>query len=194
MCNSLYFLSVLCRVFPPRVYNSGFWFRGNAISRFQKIGLTDSETKFFSVSPQHRQKVFVLNGYRCALLICREAQQASAEYFTPGEADLVLWPGYWGWTAQSVWGPLSEEKIPNLVFENMSHWKVPLIQANFSGNNMGDARSSGPEGLSVVVDESNILRYRAPQKQESAFVVTVDRMEGRCVLKSCEPLSQAFGS
>jgi predicted amidohydrolase len=177
-----------------QVYNSGFWIHGNEIRRFQKLGLTESEERFFSVAPDNRQKVFEVNGYKCALLICREAQLPAATYFAPGEADLVLWPGYWGWTAQSIWGPLSEENRPNSVFENMSLWKTPIIQANFARNNLGDTRSTGPEGLSVVVDESNILQYRAPQKQESAFVVTLDRLEGRCVLKACEPLSQTLNS
>src|SRR5690606_4765338 len=111
-----------------KVYNSGFFFDGLRTSRFQKLGLTESEQKFFSVSDSSRKKVFTVKNYRFALLICMEAQQDSWTHFQPQEADLILWPGYWGWTSSDKWGPQSSEARPNLVYQNMSVWRLPLVQ------------------------------------------------------------------
>lgn len=158
-----------------KVFNSGFWFTGREIKRFQKLGLTESEKKFFSVSADNTEKVFEVNGYKCALLICMEAQQAHNTHFEAGAAHFILWPGYWGWTNQDKWSGESREGKPNLIFENMSSWRIPLIQSNFAYNDLQDERRSGPEGLSVVVDENNVLRYQGGHKKEMGFVVTLEQ-------------------
>ncbi len=59
-----------------KVYNSGFWFKGNTKTQFFKLGLTDSEKKFFSIPEAATQKVFEIGSLKCGLLICKEAQQA----------------------------------------------------------------------------------------------------------------------
>jgi len=172
------------------VYNSGFWFGDGVASRFQKLGLTESEKKFFSVSEAHRQKVFSINGYRCALLVCMESQQDPWTHFQANQADIILWPGYWGWTLNDRWNSVSHEGKPNLVYKNMSAWGLPLIQANFAANDLGDSRTTGPEGLSVVVDENNVQRYKGPHLEEAGFVVTLGRNEGRVVLQDCRSIDE----
>ncbi len=169
-------------------FNSGFCFCLAGVARFPKIGLTESEKKFFSASDSHSRKIFEVAGYKCALLICREAQQDPWTYFKEGEADFILWPGYWGWTKEDTWGPISCEEQPNLVHKNMSNWRMPLIQANFACNDLSDHRSSGPEGLSVVVDEFNELRHRGAHKGESGFIVTLDCIDGKMTVRYCQPL------
>jgi hypothetical protein len=58
------------------------------------------------------------------------------EFFKDGEVDVVLWPGYWGWEQGEEWNESCQA----------SQWKVPLIQANFAFNDVGDERTRGPHG------------------------------------------------
>ncbi len=167
-----------------KVYNSGFWFRGGETQRFQKLGLTESEKKFFSVSDEHKQKVFEIKGYRCAVLICMEAQQPAYTHFAPESVDLILWPGYWGWTQDDSWSAGSRDERPNLVYQNVNSWKRPMIQSNFAFNDLGDDRNTGPEGLSVVTDANNTLRYRGEHRGETGFIVSLDQGG----IRDCIPL------
>lgn len=171
-----------------KVFNSGYWFASSAVTRFQKLSLTESEKNFFAVANENRQKVFEVGGYGCALLICMEAQLDPWTHFDAEAADLVLWPGYWGWTLEDPWRAVSSDGRPQLVYGNMDTWKMPLIQANFAANDLGDHRTSGPEGLSVVVDEANVLRYRGEHRAEAGFVVTLDRVEGRASFVDCRSI------
>ena len=168
-----------------KIYNSGFWFSDKEIKRFQKCGLTDSERNFFSVSKDFLTKVFEVKGYRCALLICMEAQQLPYTYFPKNSADLILWPGYWGWTPADTWSIKSFNNKENLVYKNMISWQLPLIQSNFAFNDLDDKRASGPEGLSIVVNKDNNLCFRGKHMKESAFIVTVKQNKVIC----CNPLS-----
>lgn len=104
-----------------------------------------------------------------------EAQQPAYTHFTPGGVDLILWPGYWGWTQADSWGASAQGEKPNLVYENMASWKLPLIQSNFAYNDLGDDKKTGPEGLSVVVDANNILRYQGEYHKEAGFIVSLDQ-------------------
>ena len=171
-----------------KVFNSGYYFSRGQRRPFFKSGLTDSEKGFFSVPDDPGPKIFTLNGYRCALLICREAQLAPWSYFEPGQADCILWPGYWGWEINTAWGPIRDDQSPNVVFENMRSWKIPLIQSTFAANAFGDARTSGPEGLSSVIDQNNELVFQAAHKQIDAALVTLQKGETGTVIQSCARL------
>ncbi|MFZ4712555.1 MAG: carbon-nitrogen hydrolase family protein [Bacteriovoracaceae bacterium] len=167
-----------------KIYNSGYVFsRGNR-SRFYKHGLTKSEQNYFSVPNSIPSKIYELNGYRFALLICFEAQLDPYSYFKAGEVDFILWPGYWGWTLNDNWSAFKNGSEENLVFKNMQQWKVPLIQANFSRNGDG-LPNPGPQGLSVVVDHNNELIWRGDFEAESAFIVTLDKKSVKAVEFIC---------
>lgn len=79
------------------IFNTGFIFDEEGKQQFYKLGLTNSEKKFFSIPNEQTQKVFKVKDVNIAILICFEAQMNPWEFFNDGEVDVVLWPGYWGW-------------------------------------------------------------------------------------------------
>lgn len=98
-----------------KIFNSGFWFKKNEHQRFYKVGLTDSEKNFFSMPSQPGSKVFQIKGYNLALLICFEMEHQPWAYFQKGEADAILWPGYWGWKPEDAWEADREEDRKSVV-------------------------------------------------------------------------------
>ena len=52
-----------------KVYNTGFIFGGEKNESFYKLGLTESEKKFFSVPDKPTKKVFRIKGYDVAILL-----------------------------------------------------------------------------------------------------------------------------
>lgn len=166
------------------IYNTGFFFNQNDVKRFYKIGLTESEEKFFSIPEGYKKEIFEVKGYRFMPLICMEAQLDSDLYFSNGDVDFILWPGYWGWDESDEWKKLKQDETENLVYKNVSSWSVPLIQSNFSCNDLGDSRNSGPHGLSIVVKSNNDLVYRGPYEKQECFVVEIIDKE----VKNCRAL------
>lgn len=165
-------------------FNSGFHFQQGRRQRFYKVGLTESEVKFFSTPQTLTPKVFECKGFKFALLICIEAEHPAWTYFKPTEADFILWPGYWGWEPEDDWSEHKKsKKEENLIYKNMQEWQLPLIQANFAYNHSTDPgvpAPTGPKGLSVVVDKENNLVTRGELEQESYTLVKVDKL-GRSV-------------
>jgi len=171
-----------------RVYNSGYWFKRGERLPFFKMGLTDSEKKFFSVPNEPASKVFRVRNYRFAILICFEAENEPWSYFQNRDVDAVLWPGYWGWTLEDQWNPVKASGMPNAIYLNAAHWKVPIIQANFSKNALGDNRKTGPEGLSVVIDQDNKMVHRGPHKLAGGFIVSLKKEEEKTSIAFCTTL------
>lgn len=168
-----------------RVYNSGRWFRGSENIPFYKIGLTDSEKKFFSVPDSPSPKVFEVRGFKFAVLICFEAEHQPWTYFGDGEVDAILWPGYWGWTLESGWSEEKEPGKPNLIFANVAQWKLPVLQSNFAFNDLEGYSGSGPEGLSFVIGRDNQLAMRGLHRQTGAIVVKLEKNSETTVISSC---------
>jgi predicted amidohydrolase len=156
-----------------KVFNSGFFFGEEQAQNFFKQGLTDSEKTFFSLPSVESKKVFEVKGYKLALIICFEAEQATYEYFNKGEADIILWPGYWGWEEGETWGELKKNGETNKIFQNMKEWNIPLIQSNFSFNDLSDHRGTGPHGLSMFVNSNNTLYSKADPDSESCYEIHV---------------------
>lgn len=160
-----------------KVYNSGFLFGDDHPKRFYKLGLTESEKTFFSLPAVENQKIFEIKGHKLALIICFEAEQGAYEFFDKGEADIILWPGYWGWEVGDKWNELKRNGEENKIFQNMKEWKIPLIQANFSFNDLSDHRGAGPHGLSMFVNSDNSLFAQAHSDSESCYEVHVANKE-----------------
>lgn len=175
-----------------RVYNTGRWFSAAGNSAFYKIGLTEPEKRFFSPPEIPGRKVFETRGFRFGLLICFEAQQEPWTYFRCDEVDAVLWPGYWGWTPEDGWGPENESGKPNLIYANLEHWRVPLLQSNFAGNDLEGHADTGPEGLSLVVGEDNSPRARGLHKESGGLVVELEKQAGATRVSKCHPLPAQF--
>lgn len=167
-----------------RVYNSGYWFHKEGSHQFYKMGLTESEKPFFSTPTKEDPKVISVKNFNLAILICFEAQHEPFTYFNKNEADVILWPGYWGWTKEDTW---SEE---DKVHSNMKAWQTPLIQSNFSMNDLNDHRSSGPQGLSHVINSDNQLIYRGAHLEDEAFIVRVTKANNQAIITSCESLTK----
>lgn len=159
-------------IFDGDIYNTGFVFCQGQRSQFYKVGLTESEKKFFSLPKNSTQKVFEIDGLKIGILICYEAQMEPWQFFNEGEVDLILWPGYWGWKEDDEWAELKKEGEENLIFKNMKQWKVPLIQSNFAYNSPEITSSTRPSGLSFFIDEENELVARGSFKKESCHLLT----------------------
>ncbi len=168
------------------VYNSGWWFSMNEARQFYKLGLTDSEKKFFSIPKIPGPKVFEIKGFRFSVLICYEVENAPWTYFQPYEVDAILWPGYWGWDLESKWEPEHSTGKPNPIFSNVANWKSPLLQSNFAFNDLEGHTSAGPEGLSYIIDASNKLIWRGPHKKVGGTLVTLEKTDGSVSVINCE--------
>lgn len=167
-----------------KVYNSAFWIRKGASEQLYKVGLTPSEIKFFSIPQNVPKKIIEVKDTKLAILICREAQDGPWTHFAKGEADAILWPGYWGWTEDDEWTANLTTGEPNIILENMKSWKIPLIQANFAFNDLEGYSGPGPTGRSVVVDANNILVHRGEYNQESGFIVNFQKVDGRLFIST----------
>jgi predicted amidohydrolase len=171
-----------------KIFNSGFWFKNNEYQRFYKVGLTESEKKFFSLPLEPGLKVFRTKGYNLALLICFEIEHQPWAYFEKGEADAILWPGYWGWTLESRWEKNRDEGKPNPIFLNMNQWQLPILQANFAYNDLDGHQGAGPEGLSFIINHDNTLTYRGPHLKSDGFVVSLEKKQGKTLVSKCRGL------
>lgn len=167
----------LCVVLPSGVmlddarYNVAFVLRDGPRLSIFKRGLTPSELGFFS-APATSDRSFLCRGYRCAVLICAEAEQPAWSHLDQN-VDLVLWPGYWGWSLDEPWAELREGGSPCPLFANQRQWARPMIQSNFSGNALGDGRQGGPSGLSVFIRRDGAVAGRGAHAQEGAWLLTL---------------------
>ncbi len=80
------------------------------------------------------------------MLICFEIEHAPWTYFKNGSVDAILWPGHWGWTLDDKWPEEKQLGKPNQVFMNMISWQMPILQSNFSQNDLDGHKGAGPEG------------------------------------------------
>ncbi|MCP4807121.1 MAG: carbon-nitrogen hydrolase family protein [Proteobacteria bacterium] len=104
-----------------------------------KIGLTESESRFFS--PGHHRLVFDLHGLRATAVLCREVLDAPQL-----DCDLILWPSYIQWDG----GPddyiegakrLAQASGAHVV---QSNWPSSLNEPHTRG--MGGSVHLGPDG------------------------------------------------
>lgn len=168
-----------------KVFNSGFWFKENECERFYKIGLTDSEKKFFSVPADERSKVFKIKGYNVAVLICFEIEHGPWTYFEKEQVDAILWPGYWGWKLEDTWTEKREQEKLNPIFKNMTAWQIPILQSNFACNDLDGHTGAGPEGLSFVVNSNNELIRKGAHLKSAGFIVSLDKVNGKTIVIGC---------
>jgi predicted amidohydrolase len=150
-----------------KTYNAIFIFDSNQMTIQYKVGLTESEKKFFSIPEIKHSKIFTTKGIRIGILICFEAQQSPFSFIKEGDVDLILWPGYISSGTKKDWNAVEK----NEVYENMTHWKVPLIQSNFSFNHSSIGKDRGPDGHSIILDKNNNLVQRGKYK-ENDIVIT----------------------
>jgi predicted amidohydrolase len=150
-----------------KIYNAIFIFDSNKMMIQYKIGLTESEQRFFSIPESTHPKIFTLKGIRVGVLVCFEAQMAPYSFIKEGEVDLILWPGYILSGDKKEWNVVEK----NEVYQNMTYWKVPLIQSNFSFNDLSIGKERGPDGHSVVLDKNNNLVQRG-KYQENDIIIT----------------------
>ena len=157
-----------------RIFNAAYFFYRNEKKIFYKYGLTDSEKHFFSIPEDEILKIFSIKDYQLAVLMCAEAEQSPWGFIKPGEVDVILWPGYWGWGISDKWGDKKASGESNLVYKNMNEWRVPLIQSNFSSNDLKDYRDSGPHGRSVFVNSDNRLYGEGGFDKEACYSVLIE--------------------
>jgi len=171
-----------------KVYNTGFWFTPNGNHQFYKLGLTESEKKFFSIPPSKTQKIFQKGDYNFGILICYEAEHQPWTYFTKDSVDIILWPGYWGWTPEMEWSAQRDVDKINPIFQNMTQWQCPLLQSNFAKNNLVGHNGPGPEGLSFILSSDNELVYKGPHLKEDGIVVKLKKEGLKVKILDCRSL------
>jgi predicted amidohydrolase len=152
-----------------KVYNAVFIFNSNEVTIQYKVGLTESEQRFFSVPENAHSKIFTTKGIRIGVLVCFEAQMSPYSFIKEGEVDLILWPGYILSGERKEWNDVER----NEVYQNMTHWKVPLIQSNFSFNDLSIGKDRGPDGHSIVLDKNNNLVQRGKYQQNDIIVTNL---------------------
>jgi predicted amidohydrolase len=150
-----------------KIYNAVFIFDSNEVQVQYKVGLTESEQKFFSIPEKAHSKIFITKGIRIGVLVCIEAQMPPYSFIKEGEFDLIVWPGYISSGENKEWNNLEK----NEVYQNMIYWKVPLIQSNFSFNDLSIGKHRGPDGHSIILDKNNNLVQRG-KFQENDIIIT----------------------
>jgi predicted amidohydrolase len=174
------------------IYNSGFWITSTERHKFYKIGLTESEKKFFSIPEENQCKVFQCNHFNFGILICYEAENEPWSYFKKGDVDTILWPGYWGWKLDDKWDMYREPEKLNTIFKNMASWETPLLQSNFASNDIDGHIGPGPEGLSFVIGHDNQLIMKGQHHQIGGLVVELSKKNNQTKVTKC--FSLEFGS
>ncbi len=152
-----------------KIYNAVFIFDSNQMSIQYKIGLTESEKKFFSTPEKNYSKIFTTKGVRIGVLICFEAQMSPDSFIKEGEVDLILWPGYISSGEKKEWDAVER----NEVYQNMVYWKVPLVQSNFSFNDLSIGKDRGPDGHSIVLDKNNNLVQRGKYRENDIIITNL---------------------
>ncbi|MBT3570182.1 MAG: carbon-nitrogen hydrolase family protein [Opitutae bacterium] len=145
---------------------------GELIEVLCKRGLTSAEEAFFSV-PQKKKRVFSFQGFRFALIFCREIEDAK-ELLGQESLDAILWPGYWGWDEDWEWD--DKEPWTRLLQEVASFCQYPIIQANFLGDNAIKNSDGSTLGGSVAVSEKGELIDRSRPNQATPLFLTLNRI------------------
>jgi predicted amidohydrolase len=145
---------------------------GKVIEVLCKRGLTPAEESFFSI-PQKKKRVFSFQGFRFALIFCREIEDAK-ELLGQESIDAILWPGYWGWDDDWEWN--DKEPWTRLLQEVASFCQCPIIQANFLGDNAIKNSDGSTLGGSVAVSEKGELIDRSRPNQATPLLVTLNRI------------------
>jgi predicted amidohydrolase len=145
---------------------------GEVIEVLCKRGLTPAEESFFSI-PKKKKRVFSFQGFRFALIFCREIEDAK-ELLGQESIDAILWPGYWGWDEDWEWN--NKEPWTRLLQEVASFCRCPIIQANCLGDNAVKNSDGSTLGGSVAVSEKGELIGRSSPKQATPLLVTLNRI------------------
>lgn len=152
------------------IYNSGFFFNKKSREQFYKVGLTESEKNFFSTPPNYKKQIFEVNGQKFIPLICLEAELEPNLYFEKAKVDFIIWPGYWGWDIEDKWKN-------NKVYQNNKIWGRPILQANFAKNDLEDKRTSGPHGLSAIINSDNTVSFQGAYERQECILISLEGKE-----------------
>lgn len=145
----------------PWPTDAGGWFNrmwvidsaGHVVHRQDKVGLTPSEARWFTPGP--RTTAGDVGSTRVAIVMCREILDTERVESTAADADLILWPGYIGWSAPAGEGADYLEAAGTLA----TALSAVVIQANWA-----EALNAPVVGMggSVVIDRSGRLAARLP--------------------------------
>ena len=137
-----------------------------------KVGLTDSERRFFSVGP--RASSWRLGGFRLATVLCREVADVDvlATHYA-GQVDALLWPGYIAWSG----GALDAGALARRL-------AVPILQCNWpeslnapGAHVMGRSRLIGADGEVVATGPDGVGRAMWVLREVSVSALTDSRVQ-----------------
>jgi hypothetical protein len=63
-------------------------------------------------------------------------------------------------------------------------WQLPIIQTNFSFNQLENHSGGGPEGLSHIIDKDSKLVYSGKHKENQIFYVNLEKNHGNTIIRS----------
>ncbi len=148
-----------------QIINGGWLVNGPLTEPFYKVGLTESEKRFFASVASPGKRSFKIRGVDCALVICREIDDPSNTYVN--SPDLVIWPGYYNWLTTPWQQPEGAARL-----NTASNWGVPLIQCNWA-KNVGTNSAAAPSGGSVVAIGDELVDQDL-YHVESASIIEID--------------------
>ncbi|WP_051395233.1 hypothetical protein [Vibrio parahaemolyticus] len=155
---------------------------GRVIAQWDKTGLTESESRFFSKGGN--RDVLTINGVRCSAIICREVEDIDwfISQTRSSRPELVVWPSYISQSddASSLTGyfPAVSDIANKLdAFVLQCNWPHALNDQSISG--LGGSRILGRDGkciFTMPMDQVavSILEFTEGSLQ---FVKTISSVE-----------------
>lgn len=129
-----------------------------------KVGLTDSERRFFSPAP--RAPAWRLRGWRLATVLCREvADIGPLEAAYAGQVDALLWPGYIAWEGGEL------DNMASMLARRLG---VPILQCNWpeslnapGEHRMGQSQRIGADGRILAAGPAGVGRVTWTLRRDS---------------------------
>ena len=66
----------------------------------------------------------------------------------------------------------------------MLQWQMPILQSNFSCNDLDGHNGAGPEGLSFIIDQNNQLVHKGAHLKSEGFIVCLEKVDGKTIILS----------
>ncbi|HDY7536869.1 TPA: carbon-nitrogen hydrolase family protein [Vibrio vulnificus] len=145
-----------------KVYNSYLIIDGDNVYRWDKIGLTDSEYKYFTSGKN--KPIVTLRGIDTSVVFCREVDDYE-DLFLVDNVDLILWPSYIGTSdRENTTGYTNQYNISKNSLKVAEMYSSTLIQSNWS--NALNNPNINMSGSKIIMDKIGII-FQAAEGQDT---------------------------
>ncbi|OQQ04863.1 hypothetical protein BK412_07710 [Vibrio campbellii] len=144
------------------VYNSYLIIDGDNVYRWDKVGLTEGEYKYFT--PGKNKPIVTLRGIDISVVFCREVDDY-ADLFVVDRVDLILWPSYIGISdRENTTGYINKYNINKSSLKVAEMYSSTLIQSNWcNALNNPKIRMSGSR---IIMDKDGVT-FQAAEGQDT---------------------------